>query len=263
MFQKLKHVIKLSQAHGAGYLFKRVYSRITNEKIDNYQTISTYFKDKSGLEVGGPSGIFRDRGFIPVYKLITGLDGCNFSATTIWEGDIQGGETYDYDARKKKGVQYILEAVDLKPIPDAKYDFVISSNCLEHVANPIKALKEWTRVLKKGGVLLLILPNKDYCFDHNRPVTTLAHVVDDYNKNIGEDDLTHVDEVLALHDLSMDLPAGNKEQFKARLMDNYRNRAMHHHVFDVALLKEIFNYMGLEVLQTHQNREHIIFGRKK
>jgi len=54
----------------------------------------------------------------------------------------------------------------------------------------------------------------------------------DYANNVGEDDLTHLPEILALHDLSRDEAAGTPEQFHQRCLDNISKRAIHHHVFD-------------------------------
>jgi SAM-dependent methyltransferase len=41
------------------------------------------------------------------------------------------------------------------------YDFVHSSNCLEHMRNPYAALLEWYAVLKPGGYLVLTVPDED------------------------------------------------------------------------------------------------------
>jgi hypothetical protein len=65
-----------------------------------------------------------------------------------------------------------------------------------------------------------VLPNKDHTFHWQRPVTILEHIIDDYENQTAEDDFTHVDEILKLHDLSKDLPAGNPEQFRSRSANN-------------------------------------------
>ncbi len=51
-----------------------------------------------------------------------------------------------YLDNKEPGIQYVRDATDLRGIPDSKYDFVLASHALEHIANPLKAMSEWTRV---------------------------------------------------------------------------------------------------------------------
>ncbi len=53
------------------------------------------------------------------------------------------------------------DAQYLKTIRDGKYDFVYSSHTLEHMKDPAVALKNWYRVLKKGGYLILYIPHRD------------------------------------------------------------------------------------------------------
>ncbi len=141
---KLSRAFKVLNEKGVGYVLKKGFSKLKGQRIPGHREIQKLFDNKYGLEIGGPSGLFRNNGFVPLYKVIKGLDGCNFSNTTIWEGTIEIGENYTYH-KNKKGIQYISEATDLGDIHDSKYDFVISSNCLEHVANPMKAVEEWVR----------------------------------------------------------------------------------------------------------------------
>src|SRR6185312_1636581 len=140
-----------------------------------------FFENKIGIEIGGPTELFQN--LIPIYKIAAEIDGCNFSCNTIWEGNIVKGNTYDYSGNKK-GRQYIAEASDLKEIETGKYDFLLASHCLEHCANAIKTIEEWLRVVKPGGSLLIILPDKKYTFDHRRNITTFQHLLDDYKNNV-------------------------------------------------------------------------------
>lgn len=221
------------------------------------------FHNKKGLEVGGPSRVFMEGAQFPVYPVVANLDGCNFAKQTLWENGLEEGLTYNYYA-DKKGFQFICEATALTPkINEHAYDFVISSNCLEHSANPLKAVEEMKKVLKIGGILFLILPKKEANFDHNRQVVPYRHLYDDYKANRGEDDLSHLEEIVALHDLAMDPPAGDKEQFRARSLKNFENRGLHQHVFDMKLLKNIlwaFNIKEIFALDT--GGEYFIAGRK-
>ena len=45
------------------------------------------------------------------------------------------------------------------PLPDAKYDVVVCWYVLEHVQNPEMALQNMFRSVKKGGIVILALPN--------------------------------------------------------------------------------------------------------
>lgn len=221
-----------------------------------------YFTGKNGIEIGGPTAVFFNE--IPIYQVLASLDGCNFSSKTIWEGNIGEGENYNY-FENKKGFQYICEASNLETIPSENYDFLIASHCLEHCANTLKTVKEWLRVVKKGGVLLLILPDKRYTFDQNRPITTFEHLLDDFENDVDETDMTHLDEILKLHDLSRDLAAGTQEQLKKRSLENHENRCLHHHIFDFELLKNIYNHFHIEIINTTFAKPYhqIILGVKK
>lgn len=222
-----------------------------SKRLDNCNAYTDSVAGKKGIEIGGPSSIFI--GVIPVYHRAQKVDGVNFSCKTIWEGEISHGDNYNY-YRDKRGYQYIADATDLSKINPDAYDFLISSNCLEHIANPIKAVLEWKRVIKTGGSMILILPNKVGTFDHNRPCTTFEHIVSDFINGVTEHDLTHLDEILSLHDLAMDPRAGDMEHFRARGLDNFNNRCLHQHVFDANIISSMLSYCGFEVVRLSQIR---------
>jgi SAM-dependent methyltransferase len=215
------------------------------------QKYQSFVTGKYGVEIGGPSRLFKT--VLPLYHLVRGLDGVNFSYDTIWEGRIRTGENFNYH-HKKRGRQFIADATDLGEIATARYDFALSSNCLEHIANPLKALVEWKRVIKAGGGLVLVVPNKEKNFDHRRPVTKIEHLLDDFTRDVGEDDLTHLDEILAFHDLRMDWPAGGPKHFRERSLKNFQNRTLHHHVFDVRLIEEVLDRVGFGIVDVTTTR---------
>lgn len=222
------------------------------------------FKNKKGLEVGGPSAFFHLKTPLPIYAWAQSLDGVNYSNSTLWEGTLKEGNHYHY-YKSKNGFQFINEATHLNGIQNGAYDFVVSCHSLEHTANPIKALMEWKRVLVDKGSLALILPDKNYTFDILRPVTTLEHLLDDYKNNTPESDATHFDEVIALSDLTMCNVNISKEAFKERTFQNFENRAVHHHVFDLTLIKNMLEYAGFELLhqQAYSNLHFIAVAQKK
>jgi len=218
---------------------------------------------KRGLEIGGPSAVFGRRGLIPLYDCVASLDNCNFASHTIW-AQHDAGDTFVYSNNRPAGRQYLAEGMDLIAIADASYEFILSSHMLEHTANPLHALRAWHRVLGADGALILLVPDKKWTFDHKRPVTTLTHLIEDLNRSTGEDDLTHMPEILQLHDLQRDPGAESYEIFKTRCQNNLEIRGMHHHVFDTSLVREMLEYSGFSVMFTRNAFDaHIIAVAKK
>ncbi len=216
-------------------------------QAQSFQACEPLLAGKHGIEIGGPSRAFSARGIFPVYPIVGSLDNCNFSNATVWEGEIEEGRTFKFDRNKPAGSQFVAEASEMGRFPSAAYDFVLASHVLEHIANPIRALSEWKRLLRDHGALVLLLPHKDKTFDHRRPVTTLEHLIADFNEEVTEADMTHLPEILSLHDLGRDPEAGEAEDFKARSMSNFQSRCLHHHVFDTDLAVRLVRHMGLEI----------------
>ena len=212
-----------------------------------------------GLEVGGPSLFFKHS--FPVYRSAARVDGLNFAGVTMWEGSIREGDPFSC-AGQELGTQFLGEATSLSMFPEQSFDFVLSCHSLEHVANPLKALAEWRRVVRPGGYLVLVLPNKSANFDHRRPTTTMTHLLADFTAGVGEDDLTHLPEILALHDLERDRAAGTREAFAKRSESNFANRGLHHHIFDPPLLREVFEFLDLDERASHGSYyDHFIVGQ--
>ena len=222
------------------------------------------FRKLNGIEIGGPSDLFKVKGQLPIYLFANQVDGVNFSNDTIWEGTLKEGAHYHY-YQNKTGYQHIAEASELDFLGNAQYDFVLSCHSLEHVANPLKAIMGWKRILKPGGKLALVLPDKEQTFDKKRPYTQFAHLLDDYHRNTPESDSTHFEEVIALHDFSKDHFLQSKEDLEKRTLLNLENRAVHHHVFSIELIAEMLVWAGFEIAwqQTAAPHHLITIANKK
>ena len=255
--------IRTFKNYGLWYSLNRLYQIALHPTIRNFPFYVERVRGKQGLEVGGPSAVFASRGLIPLYEYVGSLDNCNFGSHTLWATH-DAGKTFRYSSVKLAGKQFVAEGADLAEIPDESYDFILSSHMLEHSANPLRALQAWRRVLRPAGSIVLLLPNKRWTFDHIRPVTSLAHLVDDFAEKTGEDDLTHLAEVLNLHDLRRDPDAGDYAEFRKRSESNPENRGMHHHVFDEALVRAILERSDFSVsLLRAAFKDHIIAVAEK
>jgi SAM-dependent methyltransferase len=70
-----------------------------------------------------------------------------------------GYTAYDWDL-KDGDAQY------LKTLSDNSQDFVHSSHCLEHMMDPRVAIKNWVRVCKPGGYIVISIPDEEL-YEHN------------------------------------------------------------------------------------------------
>lgn len=263
----IKNTVNILRTRGVSGLifaaFVRLH-RLLHRRAKSFHDFECLLRGKNGIEIGGPSQVFTAKGIFPAYPIVGHLDNCNFGDMTVWEGEIKEGQTFQFDRNKPAGRQYIEEATSMGNIPSASYDFVLSSHVLEHTANPIQAITEWIKLLKEQGLLVLLLPHKDGTFDHRRPVTTMQHLIADFKTGMTEDDLTHMPEIMALHDLALDPGAGDPAAFKARSELNLENRCFHHHVFDTHLAVSLVDHMGLQIRAVEAIRPmHILIVAQK
>ena len=230
-----------------------VARRISGRTAKSYALIEPFVSNKTGLEIGGPSPIFGKRKLIPVYDRCVRIDNCNFASRTIWDSPANSNENAVLYEHK-----FVADGADVGLLGGRNYDFVLASHVLEHVANPLRALTQWRSVLHPKGMMLVIVPDKDGTFDHRRPFTSLEHIENDFANAVPESDLSHMEEILALHDLALDPHAGTPVQFRQRCRQNFTVRAMHHHVFCPDVLRKMFLQLGMQVLDISKEKPYHI-----
>jgi SAM-dependent methyltransferase len=72
-----------------------------------------------------------------------------------------------------------IDAQTMHEVPAGSQDFVISAHVIEHLYDPISAIRAAVRVLKPGGVFICVVPDMESTWDRTRPPTTLAHLLAD------------------------------------------------------------------------------------
>lgn len=127
--------------------------------------ISERFLHGSGIEVGAGNRPF------PVPR-----------HARVLYGDIRDRasvETYFKTADVQVGSN--IDAQSFAGFPDESLDFVISAHVIEHLRDPIGSIVCAIRVLRPGGILVLVVPDMRFTFDRHRPETTAEHLLRDYD----------------------------------------------------------------------------------
>jgi ubiquinone/menaquinone biosynthesis C-methylase UbiE len=70
------------------------------------------------------------------------------------KGDSKGLQTKDWDHKKLD----IISDITSIPEPNHSFDAILCSEVLEHLPNPILALNEFNRLIKKNGYLIITAP---------------------------------------------------------------------------------------------------------
>ena len=152
------------------------------------------------------------------------------------------------DAAKIVEPDFVENGFELPSIGGATQAFVIACHVLEHASNPIQTLENWRRVLRPGGILFVIVPIADLCFDRGRPLTTAAHMVEDYetfrregDAALSERNLPHYLEwamVSTPKITGCPVPSQVEAEKRAKEMAE-RREEIHFHTFSVESFREL------------------------
>jgi SAM-dependent methyltransferase len=89
---------------------------------------------------------------------------------------------------RAKPVDIIARGHEL-PLDDDSFDFVLASHVIEHIPDPIAALKEWARVARR--YIVLVVPHRDRTFDRDRPLTPLSELIERHESGFTSEEDRH------------------------------------------------------------------------
>jgi SAM-dependent methyltransferase len=133
-------------------------------------------KQQLGLEVGPSHN-----------PLVTKSDGYNVKILdhTNRDGLVEKYSALNIDTSKIEEVDYVwsgkesmFEMIGKKQ----SFDYIVASHVIEHTTDVLGFLSDCQNLLKPKGKLILAVPDKRYCFDHFRGVTTIADAIDAYDQ---------------------------------------------------------------------------------
>lgn len=82
-----------------------------------------------------------------------------------------------YDNNVPAKIDFISPTGDLGVV-DEKFAVVFSAHVIEHTPDLVEHLNQVSRILHKGGVYVLIVPDKRYCFDYYHSESTISEVIE-------------------------------------------------------------------------------------
>lgn len=158
-------------------IFKKYFLLSKNKKI---RELSEYFLKKELTR----RGIFKphpEERIIKKYIKGKGIDvgcgGSKITPSTIGVDLTPLGEYGNYGSQQflKSQAEICSIGDNLYMFKDESLNYVVSRHCLEHFKDFISPLIEWKRVLKKGGILAISLPD-DNIMDTIKLDPTHKHV---------------------------------------------------------------------------------------
>jgi hypothetical protein len=127
-------------------------------------------KNKKGLEIG-PS-------FRPLVKK---RDGFNIKIVDHASAkDLRKKyEKHGVDLDEIEEVDFIFKGQRLPDLVQGQcFDYILASHVIEHVPDLISFLQDCEAILNEHGDIRLAIPDKRFCFDHNRECSSLSRIID-------------------------------------------------------------------------------------
>lgn len=130
-----------------------------------------------------------------------------------------------------------LDTEGLSQLASSSFDGLVASHVIEHVVNPIGVLTEFSRVLRPGGKLLLVVPDRSRTFDAVRLPTPFSVPIAKYRAGVTELDEASIREFCeAIYNQAPIHPRLVREWYNPHLLDEsrfelHRRRTIHVHAW--------------------------------
>jgi SAM-dependent methyltransferase len=155
---------------------------------------------------------------------------------TVSYGDIRDSErlaTY-FSGLDTIGGHATYDAQTMAGFADCSLDFVLSGHVIEHLENPIGAIRNTINVLKPGGFFILAVPDMRLTFDRDRPETSVDHVLRDFQDDgVGTRRQAYFEHLKFVHPImtGAHLPAEEIEHQATASVLRYKELDVHFHAW--------------------------------
>lgn len=150
---------------------------------------------------------------------------------------------FGYHKRKFVDVDVIFSPKDppLSALIGDSKDCVFSSHSLEHSPNPVATLIDYLRVVKMGGIVYSIIPNKKFTYDNKRVSTSANKLIKRYNQDSWSYTIDEYRDVFINSDTHVVYDNSSEEDI---LKAYEENNGMHHiYVYDEENTLEIIKFV--------------------
>lgn len=130
----------------------------------------------------------------------------------------------------------------LDAVLDESLDYIVASHVIEHTRDPIGAIGNAYKKLRPGGTLLLVTPDMRRTFDRERPLTPLAHLIEDFKEPSHDRDAEHHQH---FHKFSFPAPP---ELYERRWSTSWSTQQpIHHHTWVYNSFAEMVEWLRQEI----------------
>ncbi|VVB88186.1 Methyltransferase domain protein [uncultured archaeon] len=221
------------------------------------QTIAQKYLKGEGIEIGALNNPLK----LPHSVKVKYLDKYPFEKLKIHDPNFKTQECVNVDI--------FDDGEKLESLKDSSVDFVIANHFIEHCENPIKAFENMIRVIKSSGILFLSIPDKRFIFDRDRPITSMEHIIKDYNEGPQYSKRLHYEEWVKYLGTSANLSGVHYDDVSEEVDHLMKiDYSIHYHVWTqkefleyILLLKKMFNTFELELF-IKNNTEVVVVIRK-
>jgi SAM-dependent methyltransferase len=162
-------------------------------------------------------------------------------------------------------VQIVWHSSTYPFLDNNAFDFVINSHVLEHVTNPGRQIEEWMRIIRPGGILYMIVPDKNYCFDRRRAITSTEHLIKEFESNIETTTIEHYRDFI--------VNTQGEDGITRTISDDFiyscyeQQSSIHVHTFTAESLKEFLielkSHIPFNIIHYYSRGLHIHCGLQK
>ena len=159
------------------------YKIVKKYRIAKEPLVEKYLFGKSGIEIGG-----HWKNDFHLYEHGPYLN-VDFTAEDFFN---QNGKQREVET-PGQAINIVALGDDL-PFKDNIFDYVFTSHVMEHFFDPVKVIQEHLRVIKKGGVLVYIIPHVDVTpNDSDRDITGIDELTKRHQGKLSIKDYYKID----------------------------------------------------------------------